>query len=1165
MTYRGDDEPEYIDDDEYYDPDEYHENKAPDWRKRVARASKRRRSNILGGSFRSSNDKNADRAAAPRSKPPSGKAPPDSMPKGMNRGDSGTRQAAKSSASSAGAGGRRVRLAGGVSYEPRESSPSRNQMDAPGGAEKPAGGGRLEGLRLRLAGGIETVTQAAAIASGIRQRFDSLRNRSKTKDDKVPGQRGGKPDSRFHSQDAKYAKQSTPPGVERASKSPRSSLKPGSRADRGAGQTQSAQPPSRTRADKTPKLESADWLDLDRKLDLAGVGLVFGAIALFFSTLSQEHAAISAVHNFIGQFLGWGAMAVPIAMFAVGMWLIIRHFGDQAPSIDPIRLAGIALAFVSVLTFFQYLDSFGYAAAVPAAMQAQQVECAARTTGQNACEQEIARLAECQIAVTSGCLQELVQYAYQRSQGGGYVGAWLYLTLVNNFTEIGGFVIAVMMLTFAAMMITRLSMAEIAVACVGIGRGFRSRLAQSAAKGRAQRLQTLAQRTPSLRVSKPPPAQLPLSDQPARALPEPAADSNMPIPPMRIDKRDILIRRGRQTLAQVEPNQESVRLAASGPAAADQRHSGVFGRLFSRGRSKAPPQSAPPPKQSPSPAQAAKPPSLEQPNAAAGEMNAKQTSVASQSMPQMDRPLNKPRKPASSAPVSPSRPRIRWKLPDYRSLLSSGSAEEFDHEQLLNRARLIEKTLASFGAPGRVVEVNTGPVITQFGVEPDYLTARSGKKNRVKVSAIAQLDKDLQLALGAKSIRVEAPVPGKGYVGIEVPNPGAALVSLRDVMESESFQKIKSPLAVALGMSVDGAPVSGDLTRMPHLLIAGTTGSGKSVCVNAIINSIVVTNSPETVKFIMVDPKRVELTGYNGLPHLIAPVVVELERIVGVLKWVTREMDERYKKFSNIGARNLIDYNKNRDASLESMPYIVVIIDELADLMMLAPEETERAITRIAALARATGIHLVIATQRPSVDVVTGLIKANFPARIAFAVAGSVDSRVILDQPGAERLLGTGDMLYLSGDSPAPQRLQGVFVSDDEINSISRYWMAQRLGIEPVKPLGIEPEPPPQAAVIPSSAAEPSGQTSFWDMPPRDMTGMAVEGKTGNPNPQEDELYQTAVDMVRRLDKASISLLQRRLRIGYTRAARLVDMMEARGVVGPAKEGSSKPRDVIAE
>ncbi len=1113
MTYRGDDEPEYIDDDEYYDPD----------------ARGRRRSNVLGGG---------------RGKPPAR----DAMPKQMSRGRRRTRPDRSS-----GANDRRARLAGKDSNKTRAAPPARSQTDKPREAEKSASGGRLAALRRRLPGGKATDAKpdakpdgrgnkAAAIARGLRR----LRQRGQTSPSQSTASRAGQ-----------------------SSRARQKDTRPAARPDRRANQAQAA-PPARTSADKRPKLDSSEWLDLDRKLDLAGVGLVFGAIALFFSTLSQEHAAISAVHNFIGQLLGWGAIAVPIAMFAVGMWLIVRHFGDQAPSIDPIRLAGIALAFVGLLTFFQYLDSFGYAAAVPDAMQAQRLECAARTTGRNVCEHEIARLAECQIAVTSGCLQELVQYAYQRSQGGGYVGAWLYLALVNNFTEIGGFVIVAMMLTFAAMMMTRLSMAEIAVVCVGVGRGFRSRMAQRAAEGRARRLQTAPRHAPaepatSLRVSKPPPAQLPLSARPAGALPEPAADSNMPIPPMRIDQRGILIRRGHQTFAQVEPSQESLRRASSAPEAAHQQHSGLFGRLFGRGKSqaaaqtsspaKAAPPFVPPPKQSPS---------QEKPNAAGGEMTAKQSS-ASRPPPRIEPPLNKPQQSVSSPAVSPSRARVRWQLPDYRRLLSSGSAKELDHEQLLNRARLIEKTLASFGAPGRIVEVNAGPVITQFGVEPDYLTARSGKKNRVKVSAIAQLDKDLQLALGAKSIRVEAPVPGKGYVGIEVPNPGAALVSLRDVMESESFQKIKSPLAVALGMSVDGTPVSGDLTRMPHLLIAGTTGSGKSVCVNAIINSILVTNSPDTVKFIMVDPKRVELTGYNGLPHLIAPVVVELERIVGVLKWVTREMDERYKKFSGIGARNLIDYNKNRDASLESMPYIVVIIDELADLMMLAPEETERAITRIAALARATGIHLVIATQRPSVDVVTGLIKANFPARIAFAVAGSVDSRVILDQPGAERLLGTGDMLYLSGDAPAPQRLQGVFVSDDEISNISRYWMTQHLGIKTVKPISVEPEPPPQAAVIPSSAAEPSGQTSFWDMPPRDMSGMAVENKTGNPDPQEDELYQTAVDMVRRLDKASISLLQRRLRIGYTRAARLVDMMEARGVVGPPKEGSSKPRDVMPE
>jgi S-DNA-T family DNA segregation ATPase FtsK/SpoIIIE len=524
-----------------------------------------------------------------------------------------------------------------------------------------------------------------------------------------------------------------------------------------------------------------------------------------------------------------------------------------------------------------------------------------------------------------------------------------------------------------------------------------------------------------------------------------------------------------------------------------------------------------------------------------------------------------------------SAPKKVWRLPDYRTLLASGSEGDIDREQLVRRAKVIEETLASFGAPGRVVEINTGPVITQFGVEPDYLTVRGGKKVRVKVGQIAQLDKDIQLALGAKSIRIEAPVPGKGYVGIEVPNEEAALVSLRDVMESKQFNKLgeKSPLTIALGQSVDGAPISADLASMPHLLIAGTTGSGKSVCVNAIIASLLVRNTPDKVKFIMVDPKRVELTGYNGIPHLIAPVVVELERIVGVLKWVTREMDDRYKKFSNAGARNIEDYNQHiTDA--EPLPYIVVIIDELADLMMLAPDETERVITRIAALARATGIHLVIATQRPSVDVVTGLIKANFPARIAFAVAGGVDSRVILDQPGAERLLGRGDMLYMSGDSPAPLRLQGVYVSDMEINNINRFWRTQQPDAVPTKTVsalvGDEPPTVLQKPSIPINKVEDkpkptsthSSAPSFWD--DEDDDSLTPSGGNGNgsrdENAHEDELYEEAVEMVRRLNKASVSLLQRRLRIGYTRAARLIDIMEAQGVVGPAVEGS-KPREVI--
>jgi DNA segregation ATPase FtsK/SpoIIIE-like protein len=534
--------------------------------------------------------------------------------------------------------------------------------------------------------------------------------------------------------------------------------------------------------------------------------------------------------------------------------------------------------------------------------------------------------------------------------------------------------------------------------------------------------------------------------------------------------------------------------------------------------------------------------------------------------PAFNTPANEPPVRGFVKPAdAPPRRKKEWKLPEFKALLMPGSEQDFDRNFLLQRARVIEETLSSFGAPGRVVEVNTGPVITQFGVEPDYQVMRSGKKNRVKVSAIAQLDKDLQLALGARSIRIEAPVPGKGYVGIEVPNEEASLVSLRDVMESEEFERIDSPLTIALGQSVDGTPVAADLSVMPHLLIAGTTGSGKSVCVNAIITSLLLRNQPDKVKLIMVDPKRVELTGYNGIPHLVAPVVVDLERIVGVLKWVTREMDERYKRFSNAGARNIEDFNKHLPANEEWMPYIIVIIDELADLMMLAPDETERVITRIAALARATGIHLVIATQRPSVDVVTGLIKANFPARIAFAVAGGVDSRVILDQPGAERLLGRGDMLYMSGDSPAPVRLQGVFVSDVEINNITRYWKSEIDDDAPARPITMVLD-----SSVPAESARPvlaeqkrTTQQAFWE---RENANNRTNGDRDDDDDigedDEDEMYEEAVEMVRRLGKASVSLLQRRLRIGYTRAARLIDLMEERGVVGPAESGS-KPREVL--
>jgi S-DNA-T family DNA segregation ATPase FtsK/SpoIIIE len=343
---------------------------------------------------------------------------------------------------------------------------------------------------------------------------------------------------------------------------------------------------------------------------------------------------------------------------------------------------------------------------------------------------------------------------------------------------------------------------------------------------------------------------------------------------------------------------------------------------------------------------------------------------------------------------------------------------------------------------------------------------------------------------------------------------------------------------------------------MPHLLIAGTTGSGKSVCVNSIIACLLLQNTPDDLKFVMVDPKRVELTGYNGIPHLLSPVVVELERVVASLQWVTREMDERYRKFARTGVRNIADYNARVAGGAEKkLAYLVVIIDELADLMMLAPDETERTLTRLAQLARATGIHLIIATQRPSVDVVTGLIKANFPARIAFAVASTVDSRVILDQPGAERLLGRGDMLFQSPDAAAPLRMQGVFVSDAEIQRLVRYWKGAR-GVETVS------EPAPEGAPVagpavsggPGPTAAPLRQAPLLD-------GLGFNDTEARPD-GEDELLEEAIKAVREMKKASISLLQRRLRIGYTRAARLIDVLEEKGIIGPAESGA-KPREVI--
>jgi DNA segregation ATPase FtsK/SpoIIIE, S-DNA-T family len=497
-----------------------------------------------------------------------------------------------------------------------------------------------------------------------------------------------------------------------------------------------------------------------------------------------------------------------------------------------------------------------------------------------------------------------------------------------------------------------------------------------------------------------------------------------------------------------------------------------------------------------------------------------------------------------------------WELPKVEDVLDPGTETGADDEVDRERAQVIENTLASFGAPVKVVEVNRGPTITQYGVEPEFVETRGGKKTKVKVGKIAALADDLALALSAQSIRIEAPVPGKGYVGIEVPNVETAIVALRDVMETENFAKLKGTMRLGLGQDVSGAAISSDLTKLPHLLIAGTTGSGKSVCVNAIIACLLLQNTPDDLKLVMVDPKRVELTSYNGIPHLLTPVVVELERVVSSLQWVTREMDERYRKFAKAGARNIVDYNGRMTSSGEkTIPYLVVIIDELADLMMLAPDETERTITRLAQLARATGIHLIIATQRPSVDVVTGLIKANFPARIAFAVASGVDSRVILDQPGAERLLGRGDMLFQSPDAATPLRMQGVYVSDHELQRLVRYWKGAR-GFE--TPTTVTPGAAADGTA--AGAARPA-MAPLRQSPLPEMAPLVAEPFDARPE-GEDELLDEAIKAVREMKKASISLLQRRLRIGYTRAARLIDVLEEKGIIGPAESGA-KPREVI--
>lgn len=491
------------------------------------------------------------------------------------------------------------------------------------------------------------------------------------------------------------------------------------------------------------------------------------------------------------------------------------------------------------------------------------------------------------------------------------------------------------------------------------------------------------------------------------------------------------------------------------------------------------------------------------------------------------------RVPVEHASSSPPPPRDQ-SLPPLE-LLQEGKSQRPNERNINLTAGLIEKTLSEFGIPVTVTGFQVGPTITQFAVEPGFVEkpGPDGKpiRQKVRVSQITALARDLALALSADRIRIEAPVPGRSFLGVEVPNAAASTVRLRPIVESELFYRVNSPLALGLGLDVSGKPVVADLAKMPHLLIAGTTGSGKSVCISAITTCLIMNNTPQELRLVVIDPKKVELARFNGLPHLMGQVETNLERILGVLRWVVMEMDHRYKLLEKHRSRNIDSFNKKmakrKDPPEQPMPHIVVLIDELADLMLSAGEQTEPALVRLAQLARATGIHLVVATQRPSTDVVTGLIKANFPARLAFAVASSIDSRVILDNVGAETLLGNGDMLFLPPDAPAPLRAQGAFISDAELEKVVQYWHAQY-------PQGTEPAP--------------------WD----DL--LMQEAMLAD----RDDLIERAIEIVQKTQRASASHLQRQLRIGYPRAARLIDELENMGIIGPAM-GGGREREVLVD
>jgi S-DNA-T family DNA segregation ATPase FtsK/SpoIIIE len=489
-------------------------------------------------------------------------------------------------------------------------------------------------------------------------------------------------------------------------------------------------------------------------------------------------------------------------------------------------------------------------------------------------------------------------------------------------------------------------------------------------------------------------------------------------------------------------------------------------------------------------------------------------------------------RPQETKDEKPVKPQPRSDRLPPLNLFSTEQSSRPDERTINQTAGLIMKTLSEFGIPAQVVGYRVGPAVTQFAIQPGFIKKPGSNEDdaqqmKVRVAQIAALEKDLTLALSAERLRIEAPVPGKPYVGIEVPNSRTSMVRLRPILETDAFYKVSSPLAIALGRDVSGQPLVADLARMPHLLVAGATGSGKSVCITSIAACLAMNNAPEDLRLVLIDSKMVELIRFNGLPHLFGKVETDIQRILGVLRWVVVEMEHRYRLLEGAHARDLSSYNHKlarRKDGVSPLPRIVVIIDELADLMMSAPDVTEHNLVRLAQMARATGIHLVVATQRPSTDVVTGLIKANFPARISFSMASGVDSRVILDTGGAETLLGRGDMLFLNPEVGSPTRAQGVLVTDQEIERLIGHWQKMTTYSE---------ELPPWEKLL----SEPG------------------EG-------EDDGLIEQAITIVRDSQRASASLLQRRLRIGYPRAARLLDQLEEMGIVGES-QGGGRERDVL--